>query len=255
MRALDPGGRLTAVFARRLAVWMTYEDAIRVADLKTRRGRFERIRREQGAPDGSVLVVTDYLKPDLDELYGLLPASIGGPVARWAERRWPAGRPTIGQHVKTTSVLGFLRVWLLARLRWLRPSSLRRQREEVLMSRWEEAVRVAARLDETLAFEVAELATVARGYGEVRRRLFAAIGRCLDETLLPAIEADRQAARGYDRSTELIREARRRLLAAEDATASTSSLASGETASSAPPLPSGETASSAHPLPSGERAG
>ena len=31
-------------FARRLAVWMSYEDAIRVADLKTRRSRFERIR-------------------------------------------------------------------------------------------------------------------------------------------------------------------------------------------------------------------
>jgi indolepyruvate ferredoxin oxidoreductase beta subunit len=196
---------------------MTYEDAIRVADLKTRRGRFERIRREQGAPEGSVLVVTDYLKPDLDELYGLLPVSIGGPIARWAERRWPAGRPTIGQHVKTTSVLGFLRVWLLARLRWLRPSSLRRQREFALMSRWEEAVLVAARLDEALAGEVAELATVVRGYGEVRRRLFAAAERFIDETVRPAMEADRRAAGGYERSTTIVREGRRLLLSDEKA--------------------------------------
>src|SRR6185295_8664934 len=96
VRALDPDGPLTRIFARRLAVWMTYEDAIRVADLKTRRDRFERIRRENAAPAGSVVVVTDYLKPDLDELYGILPAAIGGPIARWAERRWPDGRPTIG---------------------------------------------------------------------------------------------------------------------------------------------------------------
>ena len=76
-------------FARRLAVWMTYEDAIRVADLKTRRGRFDRIRRENAAPEGSVLVVTDYLKPDLDEIWGVLPYRLVAPFARWAQRRWP----------------------------------------------------------------------------------------------------------------------------------------------------------------------
>jgi indolepyruvate ferredoxin oxidoreductase beta subunit len=197
---------------------MTYEDAIRVADLKTRRSRFERIRRDQGAPEDAVLVVTDYLKPDLDELYGLLPVSIGGPIARWAERRWPEGRPTMGQQVKTTAVLGFLRVWLLARLRWLRPSSLRRQREFALMGQWEEAVMTAARLDESLACEVAEVATVVRGYGEVRRRLSLATRRFLDETVRLTIESDRQSARGYDRSTAIIREGRRHLLADESAT-------------------------------------
>jgi indolepyruvate ferredoxin oxidoreductase beta subunit len=215
VRALQPGDRLTRVFARRLAVWMTYEDAIRVADLKTRRGRFERIRRENAAPEGSVLVVTDYLKPDLDELYGILPAALGGPIARWAERRWPDGRPTIGQHVRTTTVLGFLRVWLLARLRALRPSSLRRQREFALMARWEEAVLAAAPLDEGLACEVAELGNVVKGYGEVRRRLSAALARFLDDAARPAIEADRRAGTGFVRSTDLIRAGRLRLLSDE----------------------------------------
>jgi indolepyruvate ferredoxin oxidoreductase beta subunit len=229
VRALDPGFRLTRAFARRLAVWMSYEDAIRVADLKTRRGRFDRIRRENAAPEGSVLVVTDYLKPDLDELYGILPAAIGGPIARWAERRWPEGRPTIGQHVRTTTVLGFLRVWLLARLRGLRPSSLRRQRELALMGRWEEAVLAAAPLDEALACEVAELGNIVKGYGEVRRRLSGALERFLDGTVGPAIEADRRTGSGFARSTEIVRTGRLRLLADEKA--------------------------SANPLPSGERAG
>ena len=196
---------------------MTYEDAIRVADLKTRRGRFERIRRENAAPEGSVVVVTDYLKPDLDELYGILPAAIGAPIARWAERRWPDGRPTIGQHVKTTSVLGFLRVWLLARLRGLRPSSLRRQREFALMSRWEDAVLTAAALDPALAAEVAELGNIVKGYGDVRRRLSGALERFLDDTVRPAIEADRRAGAGFARSTELVRAGRHRLLADENA--------------------------------------
>lgn len=217
VRALDPGGRLTRSFARRLAVWMTYEDAIRVADLKTRRARFERIRRENAAPAGSVVVVTDYLKPDLDELYGILPVAIGAPIARWAERRWPDGRPTIGQHVKTTSVLGFLRVWLLARLRGLRPSSLRRQREFALMRRWEDTVLATAALDEALATEAAELANVVKGYGEVRRRLSGALERFLDDTVRPAIEADRRAGTGFARATEIVRAGGRRLLAGENA--------------------------------------
>jgi indolepyruvate ferredoxin oxidoreductase beta subunit len=215
VRAVDPGTRLTERFARRLAVWATYEDAIRVADLKTRRARFERIRAEQGAPAGATLVVTDYLKPDLDEIYGILPAVIGRPIARWAERRWPAERPSLGQHVRTTTVLGFLRVWLLGRLRFLRPRSLRAEREWALIERWRAAVLAAAALDTELAIEVAEAAAVVRGYGEVRRRLSGAFARLLDEIVAPAMARDRDAGAGYARARGVVAEARRLLLADE----------------------------------------
>ncbi|MGH7397390.1 MAG: DUF6537 domain-containing protein, partial [Candidatus Rokuibacteriota bacterium] len=134
-----------------------------------------------------------------------------------------------GQHVETTSALGFLRVWLLARLRGLRPSSLRRQREFALMTRWEDTVLMAAALDESLAVEVAELANVVKGYGEVRRRLSGALARLLDETVRPAIEADRRAGHGFARATDLVRAGRQRLLSEEPA--------------------------SQNPLPSGGRAG
>jgi len=73
VRTRDQGFRLTEAFAHRLAVWTAYEDAIRVADLKTQASRFERIRKENAVPNGARLVVTDYLKPDLDEIYGILP--------------------------------------------------------------------------------------------------------------------------------------------------------------------------------------
>jgi indolepyruvate ferredoxin oxidoreductase, beta subunit len=215
VRALDPETRLTERFARRLAVWMSYEDAIRVADLKTRRSRFERIRRDHGATNGQVLTVTDYLKPDLDEIYGILPVAIGGPIARWAERRWPQGRPTLTQHVRTTSVLGYLRVRTLGRLRWLRSSSLRAQREFALIDRWQQAVLDAAALDYDLACEVADIATVVRGYGEVRRRLSGAFTRFLDEILAPAVARDRAAGQGYARARAIVSETREKLLADE----------------------------------------
>ena len=215
VHAGDADGRLTERFARRLAVWMSYEDAIRVADLKTRRRRFERIRREHGASDGQVLAVTDYLKPDLDEIYGILPVSIGGPIARWCEARWPEGRPTLGQHVRTTSVLGYARVWALGRLRFLRPVSLRAHREFTLIDHWQEAVLEARALDYDLACEVADTATVVRGYGEVRRRLSAAFVRVLDDILAPCAARDREAGAGYARTRDAVRNARQKLLADE----------------------------------------
>src|SRR5262249_35581733 len=96
---------LAGIVARHLATWMTHEAAVRVAQLKTRAARFERIRRDKGVGRGEI-VVTDFLKPDLDEIYGVLPHRLVAPFARWAQRRWPHGRPTLGQHVKTTTVSG-----------------------------------------------------------------------------------------------------------------------------------------------------
>lgn len=183
---------LSRILARHLAVWMTYEDAIRVADLKTRAARFRRIEAEHRAPAG-LLVVTDYLKPDLDEIYGILPYRLVRPLAAWAERRWPRGRPTLGQRVKTTTVSGFLRVWLLARLRRLRPISYRAHHEHALMAEWLGAVERAARLDYGLACEVARAAQLVKGYGDVRRRMVEAF-RALLAAVAAAAAVDPGAA-------------------------------------------------------------
>src|SRR5262249_34656644 len=61
---MDGDVPLAVIVARHLAVWMTYEDAIRVADLKTRADRFQRIRREHGAPR-SLFQVPHYFHPAL----------------------------------------------------------------------------------------------------------------------------------------------------------------------------------------------
>jgi indolepyruvate ferredoxin oxidoreductase beta subunit len=158
--------------ARYLALWMSYEDAVRVADLKTRAARFARIRASARAGDGAI-VVTDYLKPDLDEIWGVLPDRLVRPIARWAERRWPHGRPTVGQHVRTTTISGFLRVWLLARLKRLRPISYRAREEHARIARWLDAVRACAGADAAVAAEMAQAAQLVKGYGDVRRRMFA----------------------------------------------------------------------------------
>jgi len=192
---------LGSLVARHLAVLMTYEDAVRVAELKTRWGRFQRIRAETRAGDGA-FVVTDYLKPDLDEIWGVLPRRLVAPFARWAERRWPHGRPTLGQHVRTTTVSGYLRVWLLARLRALRPVSWRAHVEHGRIDRWLAAVAGALARDEALACEVARLARLVKGYGDVRRRLAALFDTGLALAMSAGeIEARRRA--GFAVSTAL----------------------------------------------------
>ncbi len=204
----DP--ELGRIVARHLAVWMSYEDAIRVAQLKTQASRFERIRREAGAGEAEV-VVTDFLKPDLDEIYGILPYRLVAPLARWAERRWPHGRPTLGQQVKTTSLLGFLRLWLLARLRPLRPISYRAHVEHERMERWLTAVRQCAEWDEALAREMARAAQLVKGYGEVRRRMVAVFDH-LVQTVLQAAALEALAGGGFAVATALAAAYRRLVL-------------------------------------------
>jgi len=204
-----------AIVARHLATWMTYEDAIRVAQAKTRATRFARIRGEARAADGTVVEVTDYLKPDLDEIWGILPHRLVAPFARWAQRRWPAGRPTLGQYVRTTTVTGYLRIWLLARLRVLRPMSWRARVEDERIDRWLAGVERALAWDEALAREVAHLARLVKGYGDVRRRL-ASLFDAAVALALQVGETETRHGRGAAIATALIERFRRDVLDGPD---------------------------------------
>ena len=211
---VDGDAEVAAHVARYLALWMTYEDAIRVGDLKTRAARFERIRAEARTP-GAIVEVTDYLKPDLDELYGILPYRMVAPFARWAERRWPHGRPALAQHVRTTTVLGYLRVWLLGRLRWLRPISYRAHEEFAHLTTWLAVVRRCAAWDSALAREVAHAGQLVKGYGDVRRRMMAHLDRLLGATVAAAELAARNGG-DFTAATRLARDYRTLVLSGPD---------------------------------------
>jgi indolepyruvate ferredoxin oxidoreductase beta subunit len=70
-----PGGtrRIAAECGRQLALWMSYEDVIRVAQLKADPARFATIRAEVRAAPDQPVHVTDHMKPGLDEVASLLP--------------------------------------------------------------------------------------------------------------------------------------------------------------------------------------
>jgi len=167
-KQIDP--KLAAEVARQLALWMSYEDIVRVADLKTRASRFERVRKEVGAKDGEPVVVIDFLKPGIEEVASLLPNFFGKKLISWAQAHDKLDAYNVGMHIKTSGVFGYLMVRSLAWLKPWRPHSHRYQEEQKLIERWLARVGEAARRSPALALEVAECATLLKGYGETHRR-------------------------------------------------------------------------------------
>jgi len=71
--------------ARHLALWMSYEDTVRVADLKTRRSRFQRVGEEVKQSETQHLGINEFLHPRVEEIADTLPAGLG----RWLlTTRW-----------------------------------------------------------------------------------------------------------------------------------------------------------------------
>ena len=71
-----PDELLTEV-ARKLALAMAYEDTVRVAELKIRASRFERVRSEVIVKPGQLLDIVEYMHPRTQEIAETLPAALG----------------------------------------------------------------------------------------------------------------------------------------------------------------------------------
>jgi len=169
---------LTNETARFLALWMSYEDVIRVADLKSRRSRFERVRSEVQAKPGEPVHIIEYLKPGVEEVAALLPTGLSRRLVAWAEKRGLMQKLNVGLHVKTSSVFGFLLLRSLAWLRPLRRMSARFAEEQALIERWLSAI--AAAPAPALALEIALCGRLIKGYGDTNRRAKANFLRIFD---------------------------------------------------------------------------
>ncbi len=192
-RALPEGADPAAVttllvsFARGLANWMAYDDIIRVAELKTRLDRFERIRGEARAAGDEPLRVTDYFRPGAEEIAAVLPPPLARPLLAWVRRKPARADRRIGLKIRTTSAPGYLLLRALARLRALRRRGHRFQVEDAAIRRWLEQVGRAAALDADLAREVSECAALIRGYGETHDRGRERFERILARVVTPGL--------------------------------------------------------------------
>jgi len=161
--------KLLAETARHLAVRMSFEDVIRVAEAKIAPERFRRIEGEIGAKD-QPYVITEFLKPGIEELCQVLPPRLARAIVAYSEKRGWLGKVYFGMELKTTTVWGFARFWALAKLKRFRPKSWRYAEEQVAIEAWLKRVAAAAKLSSDLALEVAECARLIKGYGDTWKR-------------------------------------------------------------------------------------
>jgi indolepyruvate ferredoxin oxidoreductase beta subunit len=175
-------GAFIRELARQLALRMSVEDVIRVAQLKLRAVRLERLNREARAGAGDIIEVTEYLKPGAEEVLGLLPPRLG----RWLLAR--AGRDLSWPlRVRSTRLSGFLRLWALASLRRWRPRTLKFAEEEAWVRRWLDLVARAYAVDPLAAREVVATAALVRGYAETYKRGLANWTRIATAVIEPAL--------------------------------------------------------------------
>jgi len=197
-------GTVTAEAGRQLALRMSYEDVIRVAQLKSAGDRLDRIRKEVGAKDGEPIVVVDYLKPGVDELCSVLPAGLGRSLMSLAERQGWRDRCNFGLHLKSTTVTGYLRLRLLAGLRRWRRGTYRYSEEQIAIHAWLEDVKATLSLSRSLAMETVECARLIKGYGETHRRGSENFKAIRDQVIAPALSG----AMAVDIATDAVANAR-----------------------------------------------
>ena len=161
---------LTAAVARSLALWMTFEDTIRVADLKTRLARFARVREEIRAEAGQLFGLTEFMKPRVTEIAGTLPAKMGAWVLRSPRMaRW-LGRWTGGKQVRTGTISGFLLLHVLGGMKRWRRGTLRYREENTRIEAWLARIERLAAAQYDLAVELARAQRLVKGYGDTHER-------------------------------------------------------------------------------------
>lgn len=173
--------------ARHLAVRMSFEDVIRVAQAKTSAARIARVRAEVRAKDGEPLEITEHFKPGIEEIAAVLPPAVARRLLAWATRTGRLGKVYISMHVRTTTVFGFARLRLVAGLRRWRPRTFRFVEEQAEIERWLAQVAAAAALGVDFACEIAESARLIKGYGDTYKRGLHNYRRIADEVISPAL--------------------------------------------------------------------
>ncbi len=179
---------LTAAAAKYVAVAMAYDDVIRVADLKIRSNRFERVKRENSVGEGQIVYTTEYMHPRLEEVAGTMPASLG---------RWFEANPTLfgwafrkGRRVRSGTIHWFLMLYALAAFKPIRRTTLRHQREMAHLERWLALAAERVEQNYDLAVEIINARRLVKGYSDTHARGESKFDRVIGAVPLLAPRAD-----------------------------------------------------------------
>jgi indolepyruvate ferredoxin oxidoreductase, beta subunit len=197
-RAARGDERLVRETARHLAVRMSYEDVIRVAEEKIAPARIAGIVAKMGGKTGEPVAIVEFLKPGIEEFCQLLPPRLATTILDLARRRGWIDRFHWGMEIRTTSVTGYLRFLLLAKLKRFRRHGYRYREEQAAIEAWLGAITAAAAKSPALALEIAECARLIKGYGDTLKRGVANYAAIEARLIGPTLAGRMPVARGID---------------------------------------------------------
>ncbi len=176
----DKAFALTAQAAKYLAVAMSYDDVVRVADLKTRASRFDRVRREVGAESDQLVYATEYMHPRMEEVLGTLPRALGHAIeAKPGLVKLLDRVVNRGRRVRTGTIFWFFGLYVVSSLKGLRRGSLRHEREAAHTAHWLDVVTATAPRDYDLAVEALACRRLVKGYSDTHTRGLSKFDRVL----------------------------------------------------------------------------
>jgi indolepyruvate ferredoxin oxidoreductase beta subunit len=159
---------LTAAAAKYVAVAMAYDDVIRVADLKTRATRYDRVLRENAVGSEQIVYTTEYMHPRLEEAAGTLPAPLG---------RFLEAHPRLfgfmfrsGRRVRSGTIHWFLMLYVLGALKPIRRTTLRYQREMAHLEKWLSVATANVAQNYDVAVEILNARRLVKGYSDTHTR-------------------------------------------------------------------------------------
>lgn len=167
----DHGFDFTANAAKYVANAMCYDDILRVADLKTRAGRFERVHDEVGAGQETLVQITEFVHPGAAEFVSLMPAGLG---------RWITARPKVygvvdklvnrGRRMRSDRLPAFVMLYVLGGMRRKRRGMLRHVGEMAHLQSWLDIALTRLPLDYGYATETLKIRRLIKGYSDTHAR-------------------------------------------------------------------------------------
>jgi indolepyruvate ferredoxin oxidoreductase beta subunit len=184
--------------AKYLANAMSYDDLIRVADLKTRQSRMDRINIEMKVDKAMRLKLTEYFHPRAEEVVGLFPKNIGKWFEESAKRMKLLNRlVNKGRRLKSTSLPAFFVLFSLGGLRSYRTRTWRHEVERIHREAWLEVAFAYLPKKYNLAVEIIKCRRLIKGYSDTHARGLSKFDRVLYGAKLVADRDD--AAKWVDR--------------------------------------------------------
>ncbi|WP_198654861.1 indolepyruvate oxidoreductase subunit beta family protein [Albibacillus kandeliae] len=187
----EHGFDFTLNAAKYIANAMCYDDILRVADLKTRGTRFERVAAEVSARPETLVQVTEFVHPGAAEFVSLMPRWLGAGIEKSPGLYKLIDRMVNkGRRMRSDRMVPFTMLYFMGGLRHWRRALLRHSREMAHMQVWLDTALARLPKDYAFATETLKARRLIKGYSDTHARGLGKFDRVMQGGALVAARQD-----------------------------------------------------------------